>query len=156
MATIADELYSLVVPLESDRLIVPRSCVAEIVRYTLIEETEDDQHWLRGKASWNGREIPVVSFERLCGFTPPAPGGRTRIVVFHPLSVGEVSQPYGLLAEGFPQMVRVNSDVVEADTDYTPPTDAPIVCQARLLQERALIPDLEIIEALLRDAEATS
>jgi chemosensory pili system protein ChpC len=156
MATIANELYSLLVPLEGNRLIVPRSCVAEIVRYSLIEETDDDDNWLRGKASWNGREIPVISFERLCGFAQPVAGGRTRIVVFHPLSVAESSQPYGLLAEGFPQMVRVNSDVVEADVDYAPPANAPIVCQARLLQERALIPDLEMLETLLREVEVAS
>jgi chemosensory pili system protein ChpC len=122
------------------------------VRYSLIEETDDDDNWLRGIASWNGREIPVVSFERLCGFATSEPGGRTRIVVFHPLSAAEVSQPYGILAEGFPQMVRVNRDVVEADLDYTPPPGSPIVCQARLLQERALIPDLEMLEQRLRDA----
>ena len=154
MAVISEELYSLIVPLEADRLIVPRSCVAEIVRYTLAEENADDSSWLQGTTNWNNRVIPVVSFERMCGIEPPVPGGRTHIVVFHPLSVGEVSEPYGLLAEGFPQMVRLNREVVEPDSDYEPPADSPIICQVRLIQEHALVPDLEKIEQMLREAAA--
>jgi chemosensory pili system protein ChpC len=156
MAVIFEELYSLIVPLETDRLIVPRSCVAEIVRYRLVEESTNDPNWLRGIANWNNRVIPVVSFERMCGIEPPGPGGRTRIVVFHPLSMDEASGPYGLLAEGFPQMVRVNKEVVEADSDYQPPADSPIVCRVRLIQEHALIPDLEMIEQMLQEAAATA
>ena len=34
MSTEAEELYSLLVPLAGERLIVPRACVAEVVRYT--------------------------------------------------------------------------------------------------------------------------
>lgn len=156
MAVISEELYSLIIPLATERLIVPRSCVAEIVRYSLTEETEDATNWLRGTANWNNRLIPVVSFERMCGMEPPEPGGRTRIVVFHPLSMSEVSEPYGMLAEGFPQMVRVNKEVVEADSGYEPPPDSPIVCQVRLIQEHALIPDLEMIEQSLRETIAAA
>ncbi|MDP6436038.1 MAG: chemotaxis protein CheW [Gammaproteobacteria bacterium] len=151
MAVISEELYSLIVPLETEQLIVPRSCVAEIVRYSLAEESTDDASWLRGTANWNNRVIPVISFERMCGIEAPVPGGRTRIVVFHPLGVSEVSEPYGLLAEGFPQMVRVNKEVVEADSDYEPPPNSPVICQVRLIQEHALIPDLEMIEQMLRE-----
>ena len=35
-----------------------------------------------GTIGWNGRELPVVSFEGAIGKDKPAPTGRTRIVVF--------------------------------------------------------------------------
>jgi chemosensory pili system protein ChpC len=154
MALVSEELYSLIIPLEGQRLVVPRSCVAEIVRYNLAEESADDDSWLRGVTNWDGRAIPVVSFERICGFESPVPGGRTRIVVFHPLSNDGAGGPYGILSEGFPHMVRVNKEVIETDSDYKSPVDAPIICQVRMLQERALIPDLELLEQRLREARA--
>ena len=33
-----EELYSLLIPLAEDRLIVPRACVAEVVRFTAPEK----------------------------------------------------------------------------------------------------------------------
>ena len=38
MTAESDELYSLLVPLSEERLIVPRACVAEVVRYSAPEQ----------------------------------------------------------------------------------------------------------------------
>jgi chemosensory pili system protein ChpC len=51
----AEELYSLLVPLADDRLIVPRACVAEVVRYTSPTELPGSENWLLGSINWNGR-----------------------------------------------------------------------------------------------------
>ena len=40
MSAEAEELYSLLVPLSEDRLIVPRACVAEVVRFSQPEKTK--------------------------------------------------------------------------------------------------------------------
>jgi chemosensory pili system protein ChpC len=152
MAASSEEIYSLLIQLEKERLVVPRSCVAEDFRYS-VPAGGDADRWLCGSVVWNNLDIPIVSLERLCGMSPPAPGGRTRIVVFHPLSGGENS-PYGVLAEGFPQMVRASREVLELDQAYTPPPDSPIICRVRMLHEQALIPDLEMIEQHLRTALA--
>jgi chemosensory pili system protein ChpC len=152
MASASEDIYSLLIPLEKERLVVPRSCVAEVVRYA-VPTGGDADRWLCGTVVWNNLDIPIVSLERLCGMPPPAPGGRTRIVVFHPLSRNDGS-PYGLLAEGFPQMVRVSREVLEVDQGYQVPPDSPIICRVRMLHEQALIPDLEMIEQHLRTALA--
>ena len=147
MAAASDEIYSLLIPLDRDRLVVPRSSVAEVIRYS---EPRDGsiESWMRGYVTWNSLNIPVVSIEQLCGMDVPAPAGRTRIVVIHPVSGGDM-QPYGLLAEGFPQMVRVSREVLEVEQAYNPPADSPIICKVRMLHEQALIPDLEAIEQQL-------
>ncbi|MEJ2139349.1 MAG: chemotaxis protein CheW [Gammaproteobacteria bacterium] len=147
MAIIADELYSLLVPLESERLVVPRSCVAEVVRYSVPDAEQEHSSWMRGSVTWNNQQIPVISFEALCGSSEPAPGRRTRVVVFNPLGGSDDCPNYGILAEGFPQMVKVNREVVVLDDGYKSPEHAPILCQINMLKERALIPDLEAIEA---------
>ena len=57
------ELYSLLIPLLGERLIVPRASVAEVISYQAPEEMAGAPAWYLGTISWNGRDVPVVSFE---------------------------------------------------------------------------------------------
>ena len=83
MSAESEELYSLLIPLAEERLIVPRACVAEVVRFTKPETGEGSRDWMMGTVNWNGRMLPVVSFEGALGKEKPAATGRTRIVVFY-------------------------------------------------------------------------
>lgn len=146
---VSEDIYCLLIPLENERLVVPRSSVAEVIRYAdPLGEGQGDS-WFRGKVSWNNQEIPLVSIERMAGMSPPEPAGKTRIVVFQPVTGG--TGPYGLLAEGFPQMLRLNREVMENDESYNPPADSAVICRVQMLQEQALIPDLEQIEQSLAE-----
>ena len=145
----ADELYSLLVPLSEDRLIVPRTCVAEVVRYSPPEHEAGAHNWMLGTVNWNGRQLPVVSFEGALGKEVPAPTGRTRIVVFYS-STGQLKTGYfGVLTQGFPQLVRVNKDVLALHTTDGWPDDAPVLCRVKMINEFPLIPDLEKLEFML-------
>ena len=145
-----EDLYSLLVPLNGNRLIVPRACVAEVVRYSKPERKPDSPAWFRGLVRWNDQLIPVVWFEELCGLKPAEPGGRTRVVVFHALSKALAAGYLGIIAQGFPQMIRINRTVIELDEDYEVTQDSPVFCQVRMINERALVPDLEKLEATLQ------
>ncbi len=155
MPLVGEELYSLLIPLREERLIIPRSCVAEVVRYTPTD-TATAADWLCDTIGWREREVPVVSYETLLGMQPPVAGGRTRVVIFNPLSGAAECPPYGVLAQGFPQMVRVNSEVVQLDQDYRAAEDAPVICRINMLSEHALIPDLEMLEARITAALAAA
>ena len=145
----AEELYSLLVPLTDDRLIVPRACVAEVVRYTEPDEQEGAHSWMLGTVDWNGRQLPVVSYEGALGKDVPAATGRTRIVVFL-ASTGQLKTGYfGVLTQGFPQLVRVNRDVLKLEATDGWPDDAPVLCRVKMINEFPLIPDLEKLELML-------
>ncbi len=149
MSAEADELYSLLVPLADDRLIVPRACVVEVVRFSKPDHEAGAHDWMLGTVSWNGRELPVVSFEGALGKEIPAATGRTRIVVFY-ASTGDLKSGYfGVLTQGFPQLVRVNKDVLKLHTTEGWPADAPVLCRVKMINEFPLIPDLDKLEALL-------
>lgn len=149
MSDATEELYSLLVPLADDRLIVPRACVAEVVRFSSAEQAEGAHDWMIGTVSWNGRALPVVSFEGLIGKEVPHTTGRTRIVVFY-ASSGQLKTGYfGLLTQGFPQLVRVNRDVLKFESREGWPEDAPVLCRVRMINEFPMIPHLEKIEAML-------
>ena len=147
MAVVAEELYSLLVPLGQERLIVPRNCIAEVIRFATSPVNEPHVPWLCGMTHWAERDIPVISFETLCGHKAPEPSGRTRVVVFRPLGGSPGCPHYGILSEGFPQMGKLSRAVVVLDQSYHVPEDAPLVCQIIMIKEHALIPDLEAVEA---------
>ena len=151
-----EELYSLLVPLSEDRLIVPRACVAEVVRFTKPEQSPGSDPWMLGTVNWSGRALPVVSFEGAIGKDVPASTGRTRIVVFYS-STGRIkSGYYGILTQGFPQLVRVNRAVLKLDSTDGWPKEAPVLCRVKMINEYPLVPHLEALEQMIvRDAEST-
>ena len=63
MSSEANELYSLLIPLAEDRLIVPRACVAEVVRFVQPSQPAGSKEWMLGNLSWSGRDLPIVAFE---------------------------------------------------------------------------------------------
>lgn len=149
MSPETEELYSLLVPLSGDRLIVPRACVAEVVRFTAAERQEGAQSWMLGTINWNGRQLPVISFEGAIGNDVPAITGRTRIVVFL-ASTGQLKTGYfGVITQGFPQLVRVNREVLKLEATDGWPDSAPVLCRVKMINEFPLIPDLEKLELML-------
>lgn len=147
----SEELYSLLVPLAEDRLIVPRACVAEVVRYSKPEQEPGGREWLLGTINWNGRALPVVSFEGTIGKDLPAVTGRTRIVVFY-ASTGQIKTGYfGVLTQGFPQLVRVNKEVLKLDSTEGWPEGAPVLCRVKMINEYPLVPHLEVLESMVAE-----
>ncbi len=148
----AEELYSLLVPLHQARLIVPRSCVAEIIRYTQPQESgTESPDWFCGFVSWNNLQVPIIRVEDLCEMPATQPGGRTRIAIINGLSESLEGRVFGVLTEGFPQLVRVNSEVMKPYDEHVWPDGGPIICQIRMINEHPLIPDLEALEALVQE-----
>jgi chemosensory pili system protein ChpC len=147
-----DELYSLLMPLHEARLILPRVCVAEVVRHTGLEPAAGAPDWVRGHLPWNGRRVPVLSFEALAGLAAVPPGGRTRVAIIHAASPALAAGCFGILTEGFPQLVRVNRDVIHLHDPHPWPADGPVICQIRMINEYPLIPDLDRLEGLLQEA----
>ena len=149
MSSEDEELYSLLVPLADERLIVPRACVAEVVRYTPPVQKEGGKEWMLGTISWNGRDLPVVAYEGAIGSTMPAPTGRTRVVVFYSITGNVRTGFFGILTQGFPQLVRVNEEVLKLDTAEGWPEGAPVLCRVKMINEFPLIPNLEALESMI-------
>ena len=80
------EVYCLLVPLVDERLIIPRSCVAEVISYVAPTEMDGAPPWYLGVVNWNGRYVPLLSFEGCCGANIPPASSRSRIVILHAVS----------------------------------------------------------------------
>lgn len=154
MTDSVDELYSLLVPIADSRLIVPRVCVAEVTGLGQLHLSEHGPDWLIGTVGWKGREVPLVSFEAACGEETPEIVSRTRAVIFHS-SHPRAGGFFALLSQGLPQLVRISREVVGPDQADNWPSDAPVLCRIRMVNEYPLVPDLERLEAMLGDVLAT-
>ena len=151
MAERVQEIYSLLVPLGEGRLIVPRACVAEVVGFHVPSEMTGAPPWYIGTVPWSGKAVPLVSFEGVCGQNIPVASGRTRLVVFHCLGTRLEGGNFAILSQGFPQLVRVGSDVVRPDNSRVFPERAPVICQVRMANETPLVPDLERLEEMIAE-----
>ena len=154
MAERVTEIYSLLIPLVDGRLIVPRACIAEVIGFQMPSEMTGAPPWYIGTVPWNGKAVPLVSFEGACGQMIPPATGRTRIVIFHCLGTQVEGGYFALVSQGFPQLVRVSSDVVRPDNSRVFAERTPVICQVRMLNETPLVPDLERLEEMI--AEETS
>lgn len=156
MSSAAEELYSLLIPLTDERLIVPRACVAEVARFSKPEESDSGRDWWLGTTNWNGRDLPVVAFEGLMGKEVPAVTGRTRIVVFFAPGGSIAAGYFGVVTQGFPQLVRVNEEVLRFDTAEGWDEASPVLCRVKMINEFPLIPDLEKLEAMIAEEIVTA
>ena len=147
------ELYSLLIPLKTERLLVPRMCVAEVIAFADAARDRRDDHpdWFLGTIEWNGQRLPVVSFDDPQLEERRTKRSRARVVVFHAITQELRGGYYGVLTQGFPQLVRVNPDVLGVDTEQPLPERQPVLCRARMIHEYPLIPDVERIERMIAD-----
>ena len=151
MTVDSKELYSLLIPLRNERLLVPRMCVAEVIAFADAARSRDDAapEWYLGAIEWNNRRLPVVTFDSQGGDERKSKRSRTRVVVFHAITQELKGGFYGILTQGFPQLVRVNADVLGLDTEQPVPPGFPALCRARMIHEYPLIPDVERLEKMI-------
>jgi chemosensory pili system protein ChpC len=147
------ELYSLLIPLRGERLLVPRMCVAEVIAFADAARDRDAAapEWFLGSIEWNNRRIPVVSFDGPAAEERKSRRNRTRVVIFHAITQELKGGYYGVVTQGFPQLVRVNPDVLTLDTEQGLPERYPVLCRARMIHEYPLIPDVERLEHMLAE-----
>ena len=145
------EIYGLLVPLAREPLILPRSCVAEVIGYQPPAEMTGAPPWYLGLVPWNGRHVPLVSFEGCCGEDVPPASHRSRVVILHAVSPRIECGVYAILSQGFPRLMRLSPHVVHADPDRRLPEGAPLICGLHLLNETPLVPDLDRLEAMVAD-----
>ena len=73
------------------------------------------------------------------------------MVVFHCLGTRLDGGNFAVVSQGFPQLVRVSSDVVRPDNSRVFPERAPVICQVRMVNETPLVPDLERLEEMIAE-----
>ena len=141
-------LYSFLVPLGEESILVPQISVAEVIKFTPPKMIIDTKDWFLGFLSWNDKKIPVVIFNEAIGiknnFIDPK-----RIIIFYSIGVGTTFSYFGLAANNIPQLLHVNERVLKFDSEYSDKDKVPILCRLKMANEFPLIPNFDLLEEMI-------
>ena len=152
MNAVVETVRSLWVPLTRLKILVPNVAIAEVINYQPLDLVQDGPDWLLGRLRWRNQELPLVSMERLLGGDLPQAGLGARISVFNSVKPSTTLSFFATVTMGIPRLFNADADALgkslRGDRDF-PPTVADCVL---IGSEEALIPDLEVVQALVEQA----
>lgn len=137
------------VPLREMQMVLPNTCIAEVIPFQPPEPVENSPQWLLGMINWRGITIPVISFEAANGLDFVSDHQQNRIAVLNGIS-GNTELPfYALVVQGIPRLLTVDRTGISAISK--PETKLPMALeQTQLGDENAVIPDQDKIEKMLK------
>jgi chemosensory pili system protein ChpC len=145
MSGAPQQLYAVLVALQSDTLLLPNLAVAEVVSLDGLRPLSGSPPWFAGLLPWQGRELPIARFELLNNGAAEPPSRRTRIAVINSVSSRLSAGRYGILTEGYPHLVTLNRSALRP-AESRPQDGELILSRVRVASQEALIPNLERIE----------
>jgi len=144
-----NQVPSLIIPLESENILVPNASVAEIVSYVHEESSTDSPEWVVGHIKWRDMILPCISFDKIKENTDGEPKTPTRIAIFNTVSEVFNQRFYGVAINGIPRLARVTlEDIVEEQGEL----HALEAMRVQVNGESCFIPNLEAIENFLVSA----
>ena len=153
---VRDELYAVLVSLASDTLLLPNAAVAEVVSAEQLEPPAAGlPPWVAGRVTYNNRQLAVVRFEVLNGAGAVEDTRRTRLAVLHPVTTALRTGQYAVVCQGYPHLVTLNRTALRKEALISGDNEEVVLTRVSIANTNALIPNLERIEQLLAQFEAT-
>ena len=153
MAELPREIRGVMVPVTEGRVLLPNATVAEVISYTTPEPIPGAPAWLLGRLTWRGWRLPLVSLPILTGRLTEENRNNARVAVLKALG-GNAGMPFiALLVQGFPRLTTITQELLIATSDdevHPPGVRAEVLVR----DDRAIIPDLDAIEAMVIEATA--
>ena len=153
MAELPREIRGVMVPVTDGRLLLPNATVAEVISYTQPERVPNAPAWLLGRLAWRGWRLPLFSFQVLIGRHADESRTNARVAVLKALG-GNAAMPFvALLAQGFPRLTTITQELLIPTSDEHQHA-AGIRAEVLVRADRAIIPDLDVIESMVAEALA--
>ena len=153
MSTASSDIRAVLIQTEFSRLLLPNATISEVLSYAEPDPVANAPDWLLGSLRWRGWRLPLVAFAPFSGHGREQGGLGHKVVVLKTLG-GQPTMPFfALLTRGFPRLVTVSRERLQADEDAA--SQMPGVrAHVRFNDEQAVIPDIDGIELALRGAMA--
>ncbi len=148
MTTAVQNIRCLLVPLRKTTLLVPSVVVAEITAFATPAKRAQLPAWCLGSVSWRNLNIPVIDFESTDEKVTAvlASGRRKHLAIFHGLNRFHGLEYYGIITIGIPKSFRATVQM-RVEKDGIPRRFGRLSVNTG--RERAIIPDLDLIESHL-------
>jgi len=142
-------------PLHGMTLLLPNTVVAEVSDYRETGSAGHMPEWMIGILSWRGRNVPVISFEKLLGQEQAMRSEETRFIVCNTLN-GNSRIPFiALQVEGIPHLLHVDSSMLEMDSDIEQ-VEPAVQAYLRLQGESVIVPNMDVMEKMLEHLGITT
>lgn len=144
---------SQILPLTGMNLVLPNTCIAEVINYSQPMPVDNAPSWFLGNLLWRGITIPVVSFETVNEVPTAEISKSTRIAVLNGVSGNEKLSFYGVVVQGIPRLAALEENSIQqkVNSDVALPY---ALSQTEIADQDAVIPDQVKIEGLLKKAGA--
>lgn len=143
-------LRCLILPLQGMTLMLPNTVVAEVTDMPTATPAAHSPDWLVGFISWRGRNIPLVSFERLLGQKASAHYGQHRMVVCNTLTKNPRLPFVAMVMQGLPHLSLVKHSMLTYDAEAKE-KEAVVLAHMRLEGETVIVPNIDVIEKMLEN-----
>ncbi len=143
------EVYSLMIPIIDQSILLPNSSVEEIIPFGDVELMKDGPEWFIGHLHWHGLSLPMVSIDILNGGEDPLANKRSRVAVVSTLNNNE-NMPYiAIVVQGIPRLTHVTEPSIALVED----AELGIADKARVTigTIQATIPDIDKLELLISE-----
>lgn len=145
------EIRGLMIPITNGRVLLPNATVAEVITLSTPDRIANAPDWLLGRINWRGWKLPLISFSLLAGLALDERATGGRVCVMKALS-GFTRMPYmAMLAQGFPRLTTISSDILIATGDASN-RRAGVLMDLMVRDDQAVIPDLQYVEQVVFDA----
>lgn len=141
------QLYAVLIALAGDTLLLPNVAIAEVVGREAIQPDPRLPDWLAGHLDWNGRRLPVLRFERLNGGAAAGDPRRERVVVLNSSGRHLPSGQLALVTQAYPHLVTLTRAALQPQPLRDGDRPELLLTRARVANQSALIPDLDVLEA---------
>jgi chemosensory pili system protein ChpC len=133
------ELFCILLPLGSGKLVLPRSVVEEVRSLGEPTPVADMPPWLLGRVRWRDEAIPLVAMEALMGASVPERSRRSRMVIVRAPKGTLKPSVIAILAQGFPYILRVTPGLLKRGDNRD---DESLLTEIALGTEHPVVPDL--------------
>ena len=113
MALNFESLRCLLIPVGNRHLLLPNSCVAEIITYQEAQPVPGAPEWLLGLLPWRSQMIPTITYEALVHNEQVRVGRRSRLVIMKADTHRREMPFYALVTQGFPRLMQLRREEIK-------------------------------------------
>lgn len=145
------EVHCMLVPTDSDILLLPTSTMAEVMDYSAPAPMDKAPPWLLGQVEWENRQVPVFSFRCLINGTDMEElPSKPKIMILKSLA-DSARVPYiGLLLSDLPRPVNIKEEHLVETGDEKKALG--VYRRVTVDEQAAIVPDLDRLTHLVTHA----
>ncbi|MGH1537709.1 MAG: chemotaxis protein CheW [Gammaproteobacteria bacterium] len=142
-------LSCMLLPLNGNDVLLPKSIVKEVVYKPSIKLFEKDDDWLIGEIDWQDYVIPVISFERMCNQTRDIKSNHIRAVICYVVENTETFPLYAIEVQSLPRPLILDSRALYNHEGMMSKYSELISYNVKIGSKELAIPNFQKLEEIL-------